>query len=804
MIKRLFPFLIFAIMALSCSTPVAVQIFPTATPAETATPTIPPTPTATPTSPPTPTPPPAVRVEIAENALFLGSYEFARKEFQNVQGTTNDPELQAAAAAGIGQAYFMAGNYPLAIKTLKAVVADYPPSTHVANAYYFLGRSLSESQLHDQAADAYSKYIELRPGALDAYMQGLRGDAYMSAGNPGAAVAAYQASIEAPQEGTTIWIELKLGRAYAAAGDQTNAIKKYLEIYEKSSSDYARAQANLLLGQLYLRMEMPEQAYARFLDSVYNFPKVYDSHAGLVVLVNNGVPVNELYRGMVNYHAGQFGLAIEAINRYLLSNNEQLATAYHYRALSQLALNEPAKASADWDIVIENYPLDALWSTAWEQKAYAMWAYLGDFEGAASTLLRYVELAPNSPLSSEFMFQAARIRERNRQLGAAAETWERMIDTYPSASKSYRGLFLAGVTYYRIENLEKAHNVFQRAVVLANQPDELAAAYLWVGKVRQTQGDLEGARAAWQQSAQSDPTGYYSERANELLNNRAPFSVETQIDLGIDLAQERLQAADWLRATFEIPAGTDLNGPGELAGDPRFTRGTAFWELGLYEAGRNEFEALRKSILTDPVLNFKLLPVLHNMGLYRSAVMVSRQILDLANLDDLGTLKAPVYFNHIRFGIYYKDLVLQASQKENLHPLFILSVMRQESMYEGFAISSAGARGLMQIMPATGQEIATGMNWPANYTSADLYRPEISIPMGARYLARQRDYFNKDLYATLAAYNGGPGNMIRWNELSGGDQDLLLEVIRAEETRKYIMQISEFFNIYRIIYERGM
>ena len=104
-----------------------------------------------------------------------------------------------------------------------------------------------------------TKFLELRPGVLDAYIQEQRGDAYMAAGNPGAAVTAYDASIKAPQEGTTIWTELKLGKAYTAMGDFTNAIKKYLEIYEKSDNDYARAQANLLMGQAYLTMGKPNR-----------------------------------------------------------------------------------------------------------------------------------------------------------------------------------------------------------------------------------------------------------------------------------------------------------------------------------------------------------------------------------------------------------------------------------------------------------------------------------------------------------------------------------------------------------------
>ncbi|MBE0696099.1 MAG: transglycosylase SLT domain-containing protein, partial [Anaerolineaceae bacterium] len=401
------------------------------------------------------------------------------------------------------------------------------------------------------------------------------------------------------------------------------------------------------------------------------------------------------------------------------------------------------------------------------------------------------------------LFQAARILERNNRLVDAAATWERLIDTYPTAENSYRGLFLAGVSYYRATDYAKALTVFQRALVLAGGPGEQAAAYLWTGKVYQAQGDANAAKSAWEQGAQRDPTGYYSERANEFLQNRSPFLIDQPIDLGYDLEKERGKAEEWLRATFALPPETNLDGLGNLAADPRIIRGRAFWELGLYDEARNEFEIVRQAVATDPVQTYLLMNDMLKHGLYRSAILASRQILDLANLDDVGTLKAPEYFNHIRFGVYFKDLILESSQAENLHPLLILSVLRQESLFEGFARSGAGARGLMQIMPATGKEIASNISWPEDYVDEDLYRPEISIIFGSQYLARQRDYFDNSIFAALAAYNGGPGNTIIWNQLAGGDPDLLLEVIRADETRKYITQIYEFFNIYRLIYQRG-
>lgn len=802
--KRIFLLIVVALLASGCrSRLLNVQIFPTSTPKATPTATLVPTPTPTPTLPPTPTPSPAVRIENADQDLLLGDYEQARRQYQEALNGSSDPKIQAAASYGMGRALYLQHNYSTAINTLKAMIQQYPQSDQVADAYFFMGQALDAQKIYDQAAEAYGKFLELRPGVIDWYVQELRGDDFMAAGNPEAAATAYDASIKAPQEGTTIWVELKLGKAYAAQGDFASAITTYLDVYSKSDNDYAKAQANLLMGQAYLTLGKTEQAHARFIDSVANYPKSYDTYSGLVQLVNDGVVVNELSRGLVDYYAGQYGLAIDAFTRYISATENVDATPYYYRALSHLAKDEYGLAIEDWNTIIANFQTDTLWPNAFEEKAYVQWAYLDQFDDAVNTLLQYIQLAPDSAQAPGFLFDAARIQERNNELTQAADTWASMIEKYPSAEQSYQGLFLAGVTYYRAQDYTKAITALQRALVLGNTPEDQAAAYLWLGKCQLAKGDKTAAQNDWTQGAQADPTGYYGVRSNELLQGRAPFTLGGPIDLGYNLDQERPEAETWMRTTFNLPEGTDLSGLGALAGDARIQRGDLFWELGLYSQARDEYESVRTSVMKDPVGTYRLMNYLLDRGVYRSAILAARQVLTLANMDDAATLKAPLYFNHIRFGVFFKDQVLDASQSENILPIFLLSTLRQESFFEWFAVSGAGARGLMQIMPATGQEIASNMSLP-DYSEDDLFRPKINIAMGSHYLARQRDYFGGSLYAALAAYNGGPGNTSYWINLSGNDPDLFLEVIRADETRQYIQQIYEFFNIYRLLYQRGL
>ena len=106
----------------------------------------------------------------------------------------------------------------------------------------------------------------------------------------------------------------------------------------------------------------------------------------------------------------------------------------------------------------------------------------------------------------------------------------------------------------------------------------------------------------------------------------------------------------------------------------------------------------------------------------------------------------------------------------------------------------------MQVIPTTGQEIASKLGWPQYYSSEDLYRPLVSVRFGTYYLSEQLERFDGDLFATLSAYNAGAGNTFIWKGLVPDDPDLFLEIIRLEQPQRYIQAIYEIYDIYRNLY----
>lgn len=794
-------FLVLAIILSACGAISDLPTGPNLPTANTLTPTLALTPTTTPSPTPSPTPIPPVRVETGDQALFNGDYARAREEYRTALVGATDQDVRAAALWGLGRVEYEDENYNLALDTLRSLISDHPDSEHTAHAYFVLAEIYTTLDRYDEALEAYQGYLDLRPGILDSFINENRGDLFATIGDYQNAVYAYETAAQSPRLGNAISLKIKIAQSYAALGAGSTALTIYEEIFNATDNDYTRAQMDLLAGQVYLQSGQTELAYPRFLHAVENYPLAYDSYSALVALVEAEQPVNELDRGLVDYFAGQYGVALAAFDRYIASDpTGDDGTAHYYRALTLRALGDFEAALNGWDEFIQNYPSNRNWIEAWSDKAFTQWAYLNLHAEAAKTLLDFVDGYPTSYAAPGFMREAARIYERDQKLEDAALIWERLAETYPGSEEAVEALFLAGITRYRQGNTNAALVNFQRSLLLSTTPFEQSRAYLWVGKAQQALGNNEEAKSAWQLGQAIDPTGYYSERMRDLLLNKEPFSPPRYYNLEYDLQAEREDAAAWVRVTFNLPPETDLNGPGPLAEDERLIRGAEYWELGLYDQARLEFENLRLEIENDPILTFRLTNYLVDVEAYRSAIFAARQVLTLAGLEEgVETLGAPPYFNHIRFGIYYREPVFLAADRYKFHPLFLYSVMRQESLFEGFVRSGAGARGLMQIIPSTGDSIAEQLGWP-DYTTDDLYRPYISILFGSYYLNNNRRLLEDDLYAALAAYNGGPGNAAVWQEFSKGDQDLFLEIVRFEETRNYIRYIYEIFNIYDTLY----
>jgi hypothetical protein len=127
-------------------------------------------------------------------------------------------------------------------------------------------------------------------------------------------------------------------------------------------------------------------------------------------------------------------------------------------------------------------------------------------------------------------------------------------------------------------------------------------------------------------------------------------------------------------------------------------------------------------------------------------------------------------------------MIVTIANDYEIPPLLLYALIRQESMFNPFISSTAGASGLSQIMPATGAENVDLLNWPDNYDQRDLLLGKVNLTLGAFYLDRMRTYLSGNTQAALAAYNAGPGNAETWLALSIAIRPIS-EILRAKRHR---------------------
>ena len=143
----------------------------------------------------------------------------------------------------------------------------------------------------------------------------------------------------------------------------------------------------------------------------------------------------------------------------------------------------------------------------------------------------------------------------------------------------------------------------------------------------------------------------------------------------------------------------------------------------------------------------------------------------------------------MRFPVPYLETVGKYARQLDIDPAFVYAIMRQESRFNPRARSSAGARGLMQVMPQTALAVARKHSY-TRYRTSRLYLIDTNIIIGTRYIADLRRSLGQDPILVAATYNAGPSNVKRWLRSSKGiERMIFVETIPFTETRLYVKHV---------------
>ncbi len=152
---------------------------------------------------------------------------------------------------------------------------------------------------------------------------------------------------------------------------------------------------------------------------------------------------------------------------------------------------------------------------------------------------------------------------------------------------------------------------------------------------------------------------------------------------------------------------------------------------------------------------------------------------------------------NLRFPLVYTKLVSQNAKTQGLDPAIIFGLIRRESAFDKYALSPVGARGLMQIMPRTGRQIARDLKekWSGKNI---LFHEQVNLKYGAFYYKQLLERFNGHFALATAAYNAGPHRVKHWLPADAKlPADIWIETIPFKETREYVAAVLAYATIYQ-------
>lgn len=319
--------------------------------------------------------------------------------------------------------------------------------------------------------------------------------------------------------------------------------------------------------------------------------------------------------------------------------------------------------------------------------------------------------------------------------------------------------WLAGwIALRHLDRPEDARRHFERLYAGVNYPISLARGAYWSGRAAEAAGDAQAAQDWYARAAEHDRTFYGQTALARLDADRPPPFPSTpepsREDRAAFNARELVRVARLL-GRYGADGLTDI-----------FIR-----HLGR-QAKTPEERVLTARLAQD-------------IGRTDLAVRLARSY----DLDGFALIEASYPVPPLP--------PLQANVEEAL----VLALIRQESGFRARAVSHAGARGLMQIMPATARRVARMIN--VGYSRHRLHDPAYNLTLGTAYLERMLERFDGSYVLALAAYNAGPGRAERWIRAYGDPRDPSvdaidwIESVPFSETRNYIQRVLENLHVYR-------
>ncbi len=437
--------------------------------------------------------------------------------------------------------------------------------------------------------------------------------------------------------------------------------------------------------------------------------------------------------------------------------------------------------------------------TAGERSALAR-AYngSGDRDGAVRV---YRDLAASGDpgVAAPALEAWAEIRTRQGRHGDARTLRDRLVDRFPARPEALDVIFFRGDDHHDAGRLGQALDHYEKVVAMSSSANLAGLARMRRGQIHLARGDWEAALEVFRAYLGEFPGGRRWEEASywgalaarEVGDAAEATRLMARIRAESPLSYYAYLAAEAEGAEFapDLPEGRAAP-PGPDWLDREMEVLALLEEAGLDEAAGAHVASMKATARQSREDLMRLAVALNEAGRTLDGIRLGLELREGGRPWDRAMVRVVYPFP-------YRSLVESRALELGLDPYLVAGLIRQESAFAPAIVSSAGAVGLMQVMPATGRQLASEAG-PRGFRTETLETPEVNIHLGTRFLAELLRRYGGDIPLVLSAYNAGPTRANRWRTFpEAADPHRFTERIPFAETRGYVKNVTRNRALYR-------
>jgi soluble lytic murein transglycosylase len=395
-----------------------------------------------------------------------------------------------------------------------------------------------------------------------------------------------------------------------------------------------------------------------------------------------------------------------------------------------------------------------------------------------------VKRHPQSPWVEDGLFATGNYYWVNLDRDRAAEYYRRTLELFPDGKNSQQASWRVAWTAY-LQRKPEAADMLEAYVRRFPTSSYVQDALYWLGRAYERAGNPALARSFYHAGAARFPLTYFGAKSAARL-----FAEPDGIGF------EPAIPAEFLSVIPPAPPLPPVDQPLTAKAKEHEARARALGDIAFDASAELEYRAAY-AVARVPRLLINAAGAAIAAGHYAVGITAMRQVfpqLEARRLPDI-----PNEAWRTAFPLPYESSLRSAAAGNNLDPMFMAGLIRQESAFESTAVSHMGAMGLMQVMPGTASKLARQLRM--RYARASLTDPGYNLKLGARYLADLLQLFGTH-EAVLAAYNAGEDRVVQWtagqNYLETAE---FVESIPFTETRDYVQIVIRNADVYRQVYD---